>query len=314
MTQRLLPIIALSLLLTGCAAETAMDGTDRDALKMSVLELTDEVRQLRETVDALRADQQAPAMNRAMETAMAPTQRPTTSTQSTRPVGQIGPLTRQPTAQGMATPSAVSAPRPIVPQSAPAHTSAPPIPVAAPPIPVGNSSGGSHYGNLPDSLPPANSVDEAAAMLLPLSGGQAAGDHAMAAPESGADHSAAMADHAAATPTPDMPPAAAADHAPMTMSSADALLGDAANEIGIHLVSLHQQDSAERAWKELTTRYPDILGRLQHRISAIDFGDGRGTFYRVKAGPFADKASAEVACLALRTKGAYCAISDFLGS
>ena len=77
---------------------------------------------------------------------------------------------------------------------------------------------------------------------------------------------------------------------------------------------MRQPDAAQQAWAQLVGRYADVLGPLQHRVSAIDFGDGRGTFYRLKAGPFDSQATAEQVCAALRSRGAYCALSDFLGS
>lgn len=307
MTSRFAPLLLIApLLLSGCAAETAMDGSERDALKVSVLELSEEVRQLRETVDALRKSQQpAPtasaAMNQAMQAALAPPATPAAKPRaSTNPVGAVVPLTQNPPPQPARPAQTPPAPRSILPTPTPPSTT-----VSAPPIPPSSSSGGSRYGNLPDALPPANSVDEAAAMLLPLMGGQA-----------GSTKATTTTPPASSTPAPEPTNAASMEPPPSTTqtSSADALLGDAASQVGIHLVSLRQPEAAQRAWTELRSRYADVLGSLQHRVSAIDFGDGRGTFYRLKAGPFADHAAAEQACVALRAKGAYCGVSDFLGT
>jgi len=87
-----------------------------------------------------------------------------------------------------------------------------------------------------------------------------------------------------------------------------------AEQISIHLASFREQDSARQGWRELQGAYSDLLGGLDYRISAVQLSGGRGTFYRVKAGPFTDTPSAEEICGLMKSRNAYCVLSDFNGN
>jgi hypothetical protein len=87
-----------------------------------------------------------------------------------------------------------------------------------------------------------------------------------------------------------------------------------AEQISIHLASFREQDSARQGWRELQGAYSDLLGGLDYRISAVQLSGGRGTFYRVKAGPFTDTSSAEEICRLMKYRNAYCVLSDFNGN
>ncbi|NQV79985.1 MAG: SPOR domain-containing protein, partial [Alphaproteobacteria bacterium] len=63
-------------------------------------------------------------------------------------------------------------------------------------------------------------------------------------------------------------------------------------QVSVHLASFRQQESARQGWRELQAANSDLLGGLDYRISAVQLTGGRGTFYRVKAGPFTDTSSA----------------------
>jgi hypothetical protein len=87
-----------------------------------------------------------------------------------------------------------------------------------------------------------------------------------------------------------------------------------AEQISIHLASFREQDSARQGWRELQSAYSDLLGGLDYRISAVQLSSGRGKFYRVKAGPFTDTSSAEEICSLMKSRNAYCVLSDFNGN
>jgi hypothetical protein len=87
-----------------------------------------------------------------------------------------------------------------------------------------------------------------------------------------------------------------------------------AEQISVHLASFREQDKARQGWRELQGTYSDLLGGLDYRISAVQLSGGRGTFYRVKAGPFTDTSSAEEICGLMKSRNAYCVLSDFNGS
>ena len=115
-------------------------------------------------------------------------------------------------------------------------------------------------------------------------------------------------------------PVQAQDAAPATVPAAPTQLTSIspsvapAEQIGIHLASFRQQDSARQGWRELQGAYSDLLGGLDYRISTVQLSGGRGTFYRVKAGPFTDPSSAEEICSLLKSRNAYCVLSDFDGN
>ena len=49
-------------------------------------------------------------------------------------------------------------------------------------------------------------------------------------------------------------------------------------------------------------------------FSPVTLSGGRGTFYRLKAGPFTDSASANEVCSALKARRVYCVVGDFSGT
>ena len=61
------------------------------------------------------------------------------------------------------------------------------------------------------------------------------------------------------------------------------------------------------AWKRLSTKYKDILGPLSVHLEKADLGT-KGTYFRVQAGPFTDKAAAKDVCVKLKAKGQPCLV------
>jgi hypothetical protein len=107
--------------------------------------------------------------------------------------------------------------------------------------------------------------------------------------------------------------AAPAPAAPTQLTSISPSVAPA-EQISVHLASFRGQDSARQGWRELQATYSDLLGGLDYRISAVQLSGGRGTFYRVKAGPFTDTSSAEEICNLMKSRNAYCVLSDFTGN
>jgi hypothetical protein len=116
----------------------------------------------------------------------------------------------------------------------------------------------------------------------------------------------------ATAPPPGPPPAAPAAAAP----GAGDPIAEAAGppRYAIHLASYRRPADVGRGWRTLTAGYPRLLAGLQPRVAAVDFGDRRGTFYRLKAGPYDTRQEAAAACRRLRGAGLYCAVEDFMGT
>jgi hypothetical protein len=111
-------------------------------------------------------------------------------------------------------------------------------------------------------------------------------------------------------------PAAAPAAAPAAPTQLTAISPSVApaEQVSVHLASFRQVDAARQGWRELQAAHSDLLGGLDYRISEVQLSGGRGTFYRVKAGPFTDVASAEEVCNLMKARNAYCVLSDFTGT
>ena len=83
-----------------------------------------------------------------------------------------------------------------------------------------------------------------------------------------------------------------------------ALSGGAVLQIG----SFADLALAEGAWKTFKARHPDAVGDLSEDIQKADLG-ARGTFYRLRAGPFKDRPAAVAVCEKLKTQGASCLVT-----
>ena len=69
----------------------------------------------------------------------------------------------------------------------------------------------------------------------------------------------------------------------------------------IQLIASKIKDAVEKAWNDLSSRYP-LLKSYSHEIQTSDLG-AQGIFYRLRAGSFADKNAAAAACAALKKQG-----------
>ncbi|MGH6939925.1 SPOR domain-containing protein [Hypericibacter sp.] len=75
----------------------------------------------------------------------------------------------------------------------------------------------------------------------------------------------------------------------------------------VQLVALKSEDAAKSAWTNFQKKYPDLLNALSLTIDKIDLG-GNGIFYRVQAGPLADRAAANDLCGKLGQRGQSCIV------
>jgi len=111
---------------------------------------------------------------------------------------------------------------------------------------------------------------------------------------------------AAAEPAPAAPettaaiPAPAAPPAPTTAAPSDGFL--------LQLASLKSRERAPGEWTRLQKSFPNLLGDRQLVVLSVDLAD-RGTFYRVQAGYFPDRASAEAVCKQLKAKSQDCLVT-----
>jgi cell division protein FtsN len=65
---------------------------------------------------------------------------------------------------------------------------------------------------------------------------------------------------------------------------------------------------AKGVWATFKARHADVVGGLSEDIQKADLG-ARGTFYRLRVGPFTDRASAVAACEKLKAQRASCLVA-----
>lgn len=74
----------------------------------------------------------------------------------------------------------------------------------------------------------------------------------------------------------------------------------------IHLASYRSRKAADRGWTQLRRAHKDALEGLEHEVSKVDLGPGKGIYYRLKAGPLGDKEAAASLCRKLKSRRQYC--------
>jgi len=80
-----------------------------------------------------------------------------------------------------------------------------------------------------------------------------------------------------------------------------------ADNFRIQLAALKSEAEANKTWNRILAKHNDVLGPLTVHIVRADLGS-QGIYYRVQAGPFADKASAKAACDQLKSAGQQCLV------
>ena len=75
----------------------------------------------------------------------------------------------------------------------------------------------------------------------------------------------------------------------------------------VQLYSARARDGALAAWARLSAEEKDLLGPLTHRVVKVEISK-RGVFYRLRAGPLADKAAARRLCGLLKGRGRDCLV------
>jgi len=108
-----------------------------------------------------------------------------------------------------------------------------------------------------------------------------------------------------AVPVPAATPVTTADTS--GTGAATTQTSDVADNFRIQLAALKTEAEANKTWSRLLAKHNDVLSALTVHIVRADLGS-QGIYYRVQAGPFADKASAKAACDKLKTAGQQCLV------
>ena len=119
-----------------------------------------------------------------------------------------------------------------------------------------------------------------------------------------------------ATPTPEQVRAAGKPTAPPSppavkseeqSASAPARAPIGAKSFKIQLSAVRAEAATKTEWDKLKKAHPSVLGRLTLNVEKADLGQ-KGIYYRIQAGPFADRAAADAACKELAKQKAPCLV------
>ncbi len=80
----------------------------------------------------------------------------------------------------------------------------------------------------------------------------------------------------------------------------------------VHLASYRDRNLAKISWRDLVQKQPRLLGELTPVLARVEL-PGKGTFYRLKAGPFATRRAADAVCVTLIAENWACSVLDFTG-
>ncbi len=117
----------------------------------------------------------------------------------------------------------------------------------------------------------------------------------------------------AAVPPPPAPAvvAAAPQAAPAAVPAAPAPAATPAavtpGAMFLQLASARSEDAAMGEWKRISGKNGDLLGNLAPSVVTADLGE-RGTYYRLRVGPVADKPTADGLCSALASRNVGCIV------
>jgi len=75
----------------------------------------------------------------------------------------------------------------------------------------------------------------------------------------------------------------------------------------VQLAAFRDKATAERVWGQLRTRFPNILGDQRLILQDVEI-EGKGTFWRVRTGPFPNRATARDVCAQLKARDQACLV------
>ncbi|MFQ5763684.1 MAG: tetratricopeptide repeat protein [Rhodospirillales bacterium] len=73
----------------------------------------------------------------------------------------------------------------------------------------------------------------------------------------------------------------------------------------VHLASYRSRKQADRGWAQVKRAHAKLLGGLEHQVTRVNLGK-KGTYYRLKAGPFGSASEAKEMCRKLKRRRQFC--------
>ncbi len=81
----------------------------------------------------------------------------------------------------------------------------------------------------------------------------------------------------------------------------------AAGDYFVQLASVKSDDSARKEWLRLRKAHAELFGDLALDVQRADLGD-RGIFYRIRTGPFPNRATAQDMCAQIKAAKLACLV------
>ena len=81
----------------------------------------------------------------------------------------------------------------------------------------------------------------------------------------------------------------------------------AAGAYFVQLASVKSEDGARKEWARMRRAHPDLLGDLELSVQSADLGE-RGVFYRIRTGPFPNRATARDMCWQIKAAKLDCLV------
>jgi cell division septation protein DedD len=81
----------------------------------------------------------------------------------------------------------------------------------------------------------------------------------------------------------------------------------AAGAYFVQLASVKSEQGARKEWARMQRAHPDLLGDLDLTLQSADLGE-RGVFYRIRTGPFPNRATAQDMCWQLKAAKLGCLV------
>jgi cell division septation protein DedD len=81
----------------------------------------------------------------------------------------------------------------------------------------------------------------------------------------------------------------------------------AAGRYFVQLASVKSDDGARKEWARMQRAHPDLLGDLELSVQSADLGE-RGIFFRIRTGPFPNRATARDMCWQIKAAKLDCLV------
>ena len=92
------------------------------------------------------------------------------------------------------------------------------------------------------------------------------------------------------------------------MAGASQRVGTLKGNYRLRLASYRKPVNANRGWKILARKHPNLLANFNYAITKVNLGEGKGIYYRLEAGPVRSYGEANAICTKIKLSGDSCVV------